>query len=128
MRGYSFFSGWRLSRTGRLLVPLIVGTVLMSAQEPVPIPGGDEIPGFGIIHNFLIGPPNITFEGIPLDGLNVEPNGLTNFQGLVAQAYLTGAAAGNDGHTYDLASDIRIFHGEYVDTQGSHKRGTFVFI
>src|SRR5262249_22849379 len=58
------------------------------SSDPVPIAGGDFIPGFGIIHNFLSGPSDLTFEGLPLDGSDVEPNGITNFRGFIAQAYL----------------------------------------
>jgi len=100
------------------------------SSDPVPIPGGDFIPGFGTIHNFLSGPSNLTFEGIPLDGTDVEPGGITNFSGFVAQAYLESdeGAFGNDGVTYDFASDIRVMQGEYVSLDGTHHRGTFVVI
>jgi hypothetical protein len=101
-----------------------------TSSDPVPIPGGDFIPGFGVIHNFLSGPSDLTFEGVPLDGLDVEPGGITNFRGFIAQAYLEsdGGALGNDGVLYDFASDIRVMQGEYVSLDGTHHRGTFVVI
>ena len=100
------------------------------SADPAPIPGGDFIPGFGTIHNFLSGPSDITFEGVPLDGSDVEPGGITNFRGFTAQAYLEsdGGALGNDGVLYDFASDIRVMQGEYVSLDGTHHRGTFVVI
>lgn len=91
------------------------------STEPVPIPGGDFVPT--LIHNFLPGPTSIGF-----DGIDVEPNGITNFRGFVAQTTLGGTATGSDGITYLLASDMRVIQGEYVSEDGTHHRGTFVLI
>ncbi len=95
----------------------------LSDFEPVPIPGGDQIPGGPLIHSFLPGPPELGFEG-----LDVEPNGITNFRGFVAQAYLAGSATDNSNNTFDLFSDMRVYQGEYVAADGSHHHGTFVLI
>ena len=89
--------------------------------EPVPIPGGDVVPP--LIHNFLPGPISLGF-----DGIDVEPNGITNFRGFAAQTTLAGTARGSDGKTYNLVSDMRVFQGEYVSVDGTHHRGTFVLI
>jgi hypothetical protein len=91
------------------------------SAEPVPIPGGDVIPP--LIHNFLPGPTSLGF-----DGIDVEPNGITDFRGFVAQTTLGGTATGSDGKTYNLMSDMRVFQGEYVSVDGTHHRGTFVLI
>lgn len=91
------------------------------SAEPVPIPGGDVIPP--LIHNFFVGPASIG-----ADGIEVEPNGITNFRGFVALADLGGTATGTDGKTYNLAADMRVIQGEYVSADGSHHRGTFVLI
>jgi len=91
------------------------------STEPVPIPGGDVIPP--LIHNFLPGPTSLGF-----DGLDVEPNGITDFRGFVAQTTLGGTATGSDRKTYNLMSDMRVFQGEYVSVDGTHHRGTFVLI
>ena len=91
------------------------------SAEPVPIPGGDVIPP--LIHNFLPGPTSLGF-----DGIDVEPNGITNFRGFVAQTTLAGTASGSDAKTYNLMSDMRVFQGEYVSVDGTHHRGTFVLI
>lgn len=93
----------------------------LGSAEPVPIPGGDVIPP--LIHNFLPGPTSLGF-----DGIDVEPNGITNFRGFAAQTTLAGTATGSDGKTYNLMSDMRVFQGEYVSVDGTHHRGTFVLI
>jgi hypothetical protein len=100
---------------------------------PEPIPGGTPIPGlpapFDFIHLFTPGPSGVTlpFSGIPLEGLDVEPSTITNFEGHTALAYIAGTATGSDGNTYDLEVDIRAFEGKYV-AGGSTKRGAFALI
>jgi hypothetical protein len=91
--------------------------------EPVPIPGGLLIPP--LIHVFAPGPLDQGFQGI-----DVEPNVITNFNGFVALAYPggIGTATDSDGNTYDLVTDMRVFQGEYVSVDGTHHRGTFVLI
>jgi hypothetical protein len=55
--------------------------------EPVPIPGGIQIPDGGpLIHVFVPGP-----ESIPGHmGLHVEPSVITNFRGFTAVAFMAG--------------------------------------
>jgi len=92
-------------------------------SEPVPIPGGDVIPP--LIHQFVPGPVEL---GPPFEGVDVEPNGITNFRGFIAMAALAGTATDAAGNTFDLFSDIRVYEGEYVSADGSHHRGSFVEI
>jgi hypothetical protein len=84
--------------------------------QPVPIPGGINLPP--LIHVFA-----------PSD-LDTEPNVVTNFKGFSALAFPTGTNAARDsnGNFYDVSNDMRVFQGEYVAADGSHHRGTFVFI
>ena len=89
--------------------------------EPVPIPGGILIPP--LIHIFGPGPVSQGFQG-----LDVEPNGITNFRGFAALGYLMGTGADSDGNTFVLSTDMRVFQGEYVSADGTHHRGTFVFV
>ena len=91
--------------------------------QPVPIPGGILVPP--LIHVFAPGPVALGFQGT-----DVEPNVITNFRGFSAIGYPggTGTAKDSNGKTYDLATDMRVFQGEYVAADGSHHRGTFVFI
>lgn len=86
--------------------------------QPVPIPGGLTLPNGTVIHVF--GPTD----------LDTEPNVITDFHGFAALAYPTGtnAARDNNGNLYDMSNDMRVFQGEYVAADGSHHRGTFVFI
>ncbi len=109
--------------SGQVTQPLSANSALgpPGSAEPVPIPGGDVIPP--LIHNFLPGPTSLGF-----DGIDVEPNGITNFRGFVAQTTLSGTARGSDGITYRLVSDMRVIQGEYVSEDGTHHRGTFVLI
>jgi hypothetical protein len=91
--------------------------------QPVPIPGGILLPP--LIHVFAPGPVNQGFQGI-----DVEPSVITNLRGFTAIGYPggTNAATDSNGNTYDLITDMRVFQGEYVAADGSHHRGTFVFI
>ena len=93
----------------------------------VPIPGGISLspPLPPLIHLFAPGP---TQQG--LQGLDVEPNVISNFRGFAAQAYPVGSGTATDseGNTYDVNSDMRVFQGEYVSSDGTHHRGTFAFI
>ena len=100
------------------------------APLPKPIPGGLDIPDFGLIHTFIPGPTSVTlpFTGTTLMGLNVEPNTITDFRGFAALAYLTGKATGSDDASYNFESDFRVFRGKYVAEDGSTNRGTFGFI
>lgn len=84
--------------------------------QPVPIPGGINLPP--VIHVFS-----------PSD-LDTEPNVITNFHGFSALAFPQGTNAARDsnGNFYDMSNDMRVFQGEYVAADGSHHRGTFVFI
>src|SRR5262245_45797829 len=63
-----------------------------SPGEPVPIPG-ELIPGF---HGCAPGP--VEFPG--LQGTDVEPSTIGDFQGFSAIGYLYGEAQGSDGKTY----------------------------
>lgn len=95
-----------------------VAAVSTRDTDPVPIPGG-LAPG---AHIFAPGPPGIG------QGLDVELNGITNFRGFSALGCLGGTATDGNGNNYLVGSDMRVFQGEYVSADGSHHRGTFVFI
>lgn len=103
---------------------------------PKPIPGGSDLSGFGLvppydfIHTFGPGQEGIVlpFTGVVLQGLNVEPGTITDFEGVSAVAYHVGRARGSDGHTYNLETDFRVMDGRYVAVDGSTRRGTFALI
>jgi len=107
---------------------------------PVPIPGGDIIAPFtiapgltgpGLINQFLPG------VGTGFDGLNADPHGITNFNGVVAMGYTAGSATDNAGKHYNVITDIRVYQGDYVgaevnggagQTKSALAHGTFVEI
>ena len=95
-----------------------VATVSTRDTDPLPIPGGFA----SGVHIFAPGPPPIG------QGVDVELNAITNFRGFSALGYLGGTATDSNGNNYLVGSDMRVFQGEYVSADGSHHRGTFVFI
>jgi len=111
---------------------LVCGCLPLRSQvQPVPIPGGDLIPPFGLFNQFFPG------VGAGFDGLNADPHGITNFRGLVAMGYTNGAATDNAGKTYNVITDIRVYQGDYVGavanggagrTKSARAHGTFVEI
>jgi hypothetical protein len=110
------------SATAMFTAPhLIASAKSASNTDVVPIPGGIDIPP--LIHIFAPGPPELGFQG-----LDVEPNGITNFNGFAALGYLGGTATDSNNNSYTVSTDMRLFQGEYVSADGTHHRGTFVFI
>ena len=99
----------RLAASGLALSP-------SGSLDPVPLPGGFA-PG---AHVFVPGPPEFG-----LQGLNVEPGTVTDFNGFSAVGYFAGTAAGSDGVTYDMLNDMRLQQGTYIAVDGSPRRGTF---
>jgi hypothetical protein len=98
-------------------------------QPPNPIPGGLDL-GMGLfIHVFGAGDPGVTlpFTGITLQGFDVEPGTITDFNGSTAVAYHVGTARASDGTTYNLETDIRAFEGEYV-VDGETHHGAFALV
>ena len=90
---------------------------------PVPLPGGDVVPPLGLIHVFFPGPTSIGD-----DGIDIEPSTITNFKGFTGVAMLAGTATDGNGNQFSLATDIRVFQGEYESADGQRRHGTFVLI
>jgi len=109
--------GWHLvALAGASLFTAVVGARAIAADsDPVPIPASSHI--------FAPGP-----RAQGLMGLQVEPSSITDFQGTVALAYLSGTATDGGGQHYDLAVDLRIMSGDYVAMDGSTRTGAFAFI
>ena len=97
---------------------------------PEPIPGGIELAPGQVIHVWAPGPTDVTlpFTATPLQGLDVEPTTIKDFNGFSAVAFHTGTARGRDGTRYDLETDLRAFRGSYIDRTGRRRFGTFGFI
>jgi hypothetical protein len=99
------------------------GATSANGADPVPIPGGIQIPDGPFIHVFAPGPEDLGFMG-----LDVEPNTITNFRGFSAMAYVAGTATDGDGNSYTMVTDMRVYQGTYVAADGSTNTGTFGFI
>ena len=134
------------SRLGQLLFLVLSFSVPLRAQiepipnlkvQPIPLPGGDILPPYGLFNQFLPGPPNQT---PPFDPMNADPHGITNFRGVTAMGYTSGPATDNQGNQYIVITDIRVYQGEYIGgeiadsinsagaTKSARARGTFVEI
>jgi hypothetical protein len=86
-----------------------------AGAEPVPIPGG--------FHFFTPGPLRSGYSG-----LQVEASTITDFQGEVALAYLSGVARSAEGQNFIVSADMRVFRGDYVAADGVTRRGVFGFV
>ena len=97
---------------------------------PEPIPGGIELGPDQVIHVWAPGSPDVTlpFTGATLQGLDVEPTTIKNFDGYSAVAFHVGTATARDGTRLDLETDVRAFQGTYLDGTGRRRYGTFGFI
>lgn len=103
-----------------MLFPLLAFSLTLSAQiqpipnltvQPVPIPGGDLVPGYGIVNQFFPGPPG---QSPPFDPIGADPHGITNFNGLTAMGYTSGLATDNKNNQYVVITDIRVYKGDYI--------------
>jgi len=104
--------------------------------QPIPLPGGDIVPPYGLATSFFPGPPNQT---PPFDPMNADPHVITNFRGVTAMGYTSGPAMDGQGNKYIVITDIRVYQGEYIGgeiadpnsagaTKSARARGTFVEI
>jgi hypothetical protein len=97
-----------------------------SAGEPLPIPGGTPALG-GAFHVYGPGAPG-------LDPVSAEPCTITDFNGVVGLAYISGTAQRTNNATGEVAelpflsSDMRFMQGLFRGADGRVRRGTFGFI
>ncbi len=70
----------------------------------------------------------LPFTGVTLQGLDVEPTTIRDFDGFSAVAFHVGTARDRDGTRYNLETDVRAFQGTYIDRTGRRRFGTFGFI
>jgi len=133
------------SRLVYLLFFLLAFSVPLGAQiepipnlivQPIPLPGGDISPPYGLYNQFFPGPPGAT---PPFDPINADPQGITNFRGVTAMGYTSGMTKDKQ---YVVITDIRVYQGEYIGgeiadpnpmnsagaTRSAHAHGTFVEI
>jgi hypothetical protein len=100
---------------------------------PIPLPGGDIFPPYGLYNQFFPGPAN---QNPPFDPMNADPQGITNFRGVTAMGYTGGFTT---DQKFAVITDIRIYQGDYIggeiadpNTAGAARsalaHGTFVEI
>ena len=96
------------------------------SHEPVPIPGGTPNLGGGF---HLFGPtPDGSFD--PVDA---EPSTITDFNGLIGLAYLSGTVKRTNTGTSEVltlpfANDMRFMKGVFRGTDGRLHHGAFAFV
>ena len=99
----------------------------IASAEPIPIPGGTPALG-GAYH--LFGPtPDGSFD--PIDA---EPSTITDFNGVVALAYINGIVTRTNTKTGEVRvlptinSDMRLMHGLYRGVDGKLHQGAFALV
>jgi hypothetical protein len=107
---------------GALTSPLWMPALAQAAKPsaaPNPIPGGIQPfgPGTEVFHIFLPEPGN-------------ELSTITDFNGFIAAAHITGTGTGTLSGTPTpllFDADMRFMQGEYIGVDGRHHIGTFGF-
>jgi hypothetical protein len=95
---------------------------------PVPIPGGSPVLG-GSYHVFGPGP-----AGIGIDPIDAEPSTITNLNGSVGLAYVSGMVTQTNTKTGETArypfrdSDMRFMQGNFRGTDGRVHQGAFALV
>lgn len=95
-----------------------------AAGDPVPIPGGTPALGGGF-HVYAPG---------AIDPVNAEPITITDFNGFVGVAYITGTVVRRQKSTGQtsvlpfIGADMRFMQGVYRGADGRVQRGAFGFI
>jgi TAT (twin-arginine translocation) pathway signal sequence len=94
--------------------------------DPVPIPGGSPLLG-GAFHIYGPGFPDF-------DPPDAEPSTITDFNGFVGLAYISGTCTRTNEVTNEqvelpyLFNDMRFMRGVYKATDGRLHQGTFGFV
>jgi hypothetical protein len=100
------------------------------SSSPVPIPGGSPALGGGF-HVFGPG-PNPPVVG--LDPIDAEPSTITDFNGFVGLAYISGTVRQTNTATGEVQtlpfvdSDMRFMKGVFRGTDGETHRGAFALV
>lgn len=112
---------------GSTLIPSLLqtGTVAASGPgDPVPIPGGTPVLGGGF---HLFGP------GI-IDPVDAEPISITDFNGSVGIAFISGMVTRTNTVTHEvrslpfLSADMRFMKGVFRGQDGKMHNGAFAFV
>jgi hypothetical protein len=98
-----------------------------ASTDPMPIPGGTPAVGGG--YHFFGPTPDGSFD--PIDA---EPSLITDFNGVVALAYIDGTVTRTNTKTGEvrvlptIGSDMRLMHGLYRGVDGKLHQGAFALV
>jgi hypothetical protein len=99
------------------------------SREPVPITGGSPVLGGGF-HVFAPGPG----AGVGIDPIDAEPSTITDFNGSLGLAYISGqvtethTATGKVRTLPFVNSDMRFMKGVFRGTDGRTFEGAFALV
>ena len=98
-----------------------------AGDDPLPLPVGT--PALGGVFRFFGPTPDGSFD--PIDA---EPSTITNFNGVVGLAYISGMVTRTHIQTGVIerlpfnGADMRFMHGTYLGVDGKPRRGAFALI
>ena len=97
-------------------------TAYAAGSDPIPVPGSPVLAPFHI------------WAPIFVDSIDAEPATITNFNGVVGIAYLSGNVTRTNRRTGEvvvkpfLDADMRFMQGVYRGVDGKPRQGTFGFV
>jgi hypothetical protein len=112
---------------GTILGSNLLPQARADASDPTPIPGGNYFLGFP-------GPLFQVFGPALINPVDAEPITITNFNGFVGLAYITGMVTETNTTTgaqrklpFQMA-DMRFMRGVFRDQSGQVRQGTFALV
>ena len=99
--------------------PLLAGA---DGSNPIPVPGSPFLAPFHV------------WAPIVVDSIDADPSSITNFNGTVGIAYVSGMVRRTDLTTDEtvtlpfIDADMRFMEGVYRDVDGKPHQGTFGFV
>jgi hypothetical protein len=97
-------------------------TAYAAGSDPIPVPGSPILAPFHI------------WAPIFVDSIDAEPATITNFNGVVGIAYLSGNVTRTNRRTGEVLvkpfvdADMRFMQGVYRGVDGKPRQGTFGFV
>jgi hypothetical protein len=97
-------------------------TAYAAGSDPIPVPGSPVLAPFHI------------WAPIFVDSIDAEPATITNFNGVVGIAYLSGNVTRTNRRTGEVVvkpfvdADMRFMQGVYRGVDGKPRQGTFGFV
>lgn len=102
-----------------------LSTMAVWAQQPIPVPlqGGDVIPGVNPGDSPFLITIYSPGTGVGFDGSDADPNVITNFSGVAAMGYGSGLATDQSHTAYQIVTDVRVYQGKYVGAVSTYSAG-----